>query len=386
MQIILILIGLAILGAIAFLVYRLKNLGKTKNTDPALEMMQRLMENTKTDNERIVRDSRESSQKTLEMINSVRQEMHQNLNQTNSNLQTQLSQTNKAINERLDNAAKVIGVVSKHLGGMQEIGRQMKDFQDFLRSPKLRGNLGEQILRDLLEQMLPKNCYSLQYKFQEGQTVDAIVKNKNTIIPIDSKFPMENFQKISAAGSEDEKKSLRREFMRDVRKHIDSISKKYILPQEGTVDFAVMYVPNERIWYEVVMDDDNINEYAQGKKVHLVSPNSFYYFLKVVMVGLEGAKIEEAAKEILATLKGIKQDADKFGGALGVLSKHVNNAKNMMDNVNNEYTKLSVKIDRVEMLEAPDQNLKSSAQGGSASGGKNENLKSGTQNAKLFEK
>lgn len=353
MEIVLILIGLGILGTVAYLIYRFQNLNKTKDSDPALEMMQRLMENTKTDNERIFRDTRESTQKTLEMINEVRREMHQNLNQTNNNLQTQLSQTNKSINERLDNAAKIIGTVSKALGGMQEIGHQMKDFQDFLRSPKLRGNLGEQVLHDLLDQMLPKHCYALQYKFKEGQTVDAIVKNKDNIIPIDSKFPMENFRKASQAQDEAAKTSFRREFLRDVKKHIDDIAKKYILPQEGTVDFAVMYVPSESLWYDVVMDDDNLNEYAQTKRVFLVSPNSFYYFLKVVMIGLEGAKIEDAAKEILNALKGIRQDADKFGKNLSILSRHVNNAKNMMDTTNNEYMKLSTKIDQVDMLEAP---------------------------------
>ncbi len=346
MEIVLILIGLGILGAISYIVYRLQNLSKDKGQDKAVEVMQKLMQDN-------LHDTRESTQKTLEMINEVRREMQQNLTQTNTNLQAQLSQTNKAINERLDNAARVIGTVSKHLGGMQEIGRQMKDFQDFLRSPKLRGNLGEQVLHDLLDQMLPKHCYALQYRFKEGQTVDAIIKSKQNIIPIDSKFPMENFRKLSQAESEGEEASSRREFLRDVKRHIDDIAQKYILPQEGTVDFAIMYVPSETLWYEVVMDNANLNDYAQKKRVFLVSPNSFYYFLRVVMVGLESAKIEEAAKEILLALKGIKQDANKFSKNLGVLSRHVNNAKNMMDNVNTEYMKLSTKIEQVDMLEAP---------------------------------
>lgn len=342
MEIILIILGIAVLGAIAYLVYRLQNLGKASSSDArAFELMQNLMHDTK-----------EANREAVKSINEVRREMQENLSATNTALQSQLLKTNKAINERLDNAARVIRVVSKELGGMQEIGRQIQDFQEFLKSPKLRGNLGEQVMRDLLEQIIPKGNYSLQYTFREGQTVDAIIKNKRGIIPIDAKFPLENFRRYVRAESA-EKERLRRDFRRDVRKHINDIAKKYILPQEGTLDFALMYVPSDAIWYELVMDDADLNNYANNKKVLLVSPNSFYYFLKVIMIGLEGAKIEEATREILATLKGIRQDSGKFGKCLGVLSRHVGNAKNAMDTVNNEYTRLASKIDRVEMLEAP---------------------------------
>lgn len=342
MEIIFIIVGLAILGAIAYLIYRLQNLGKQNSADArAFELMQNLM-----------RDTKEANKEALKGIHEVRREMQENLSATNNSLQTQMQRTNRAINERLDNAAKVIGVVSKELGGMQEIGRQIQDFQEFLKSPKLRGNLGEQVMRDLLDQMIPKASYALQYRFKEGQTVDAIIKTKQGIIPLDAKFPLENFRRYARCDEEEKERALH-EFRRDVKKHVNDISGKYILPQEGTVDFAVMYVPSETIWYELVRDDADLNGYANKKKVFLVSPNSFYYFLRIVMIGLEGARIEEATREILSTLKGIKQDSEKFGRGLGVLSKHVTNAKNMMDNVNNEYTRLSTKIDRVDLLEAP---------------------------------
>lgn len=339
---VLIIFCVVILGAIAYLIYRLQNLGKNPANARSFELMGNLMKDTK-----------DANKEALKSIHEVRREMNQNLNSNNSSMQEQLQRTNKAINERLDNAARVIGTVSKELGGMAEIGRQIKDFQDFLKSPKLRGNIGEQVLRDLLDQMIPKGCYFLQYKFKEGQIVDAIIKTKQGIIPIDSKFPLENFRRFARAEGADEKERARRDFQRDVKKHINDISRKYIVPQEGTVDFAIMYVPSEAIWYEVVSDDGGLNAFAISKKVYLVSPNSFYYFLKVVMIGLEGTRIEEATREILATLKGIKQDSEKFGQGLGVLSRHVNNAKNMMENVNNEYSKLSGKIDRVDSLKAP---------------------------------
>ncbi|PKL72760.1 hypothetical protein CVV26_00675 [Candidatus Kuenenbacteria bacterium HGW-Kuenenbacteria-1] len=283
-------------------------------------------------------------------IQSNIQGMQSNMQNMQSNMHLQLSKTTEAINQRLDNAAKIINGVNKELGQMQEVGRQMKDLQDFLRSPKLRGNIGEQVLRDLLEQFFSKKHFELQYKFREGQIVDAIIKTDKGIIPIDSKFPMENFQKMFKTESEKEKNNFSREFIKDVKKHINDISKKYILPQEGTIDFAVMYIPSETIYYEIIRNDENLNTFAQEKKVLIVSPNSFYYFLRVIMIGMEGKRIEEASKIILQTLNAIQKDSIRFGENLGVLTTHITNAKSAIDRVNNEYSKLSGKIDQVKLL------------------------------------
>ncbi|MFA4873356.1 MAG: DNA recombination protein RmuC [Patescibacteria group bacterium] len=272
------------------------------------------------------------------------------LNQNLQGMSQRIDETTRAINERLDNAAKVVASVAKELGAVQEMGRGMKDLQDFLRSPKLRGNIGEQVLRDLLEQYFPHEHFELQYTFQSGERVDAILKTDKGLIPIDSKFPMENFAKILKAESDGERDALKREFVKDVKKHVDAIAKKYILPQEGTVDFAVMYVPAESVYYEIIRDDSDLNAYANGKKVFLVSPNSFFYFLKVIMMGMEGKRIEEQAKRILELLIAMQQDAGKFGEALGVVTTHVTNAKNAVDRANNEYTRLAGKIDQVRLL------------------------------------
>jgi DNA recombination protein RmuC len=242
------------------------------------------------------------------------------------------------------------GQISMELGRVQEIGHAMKDFQDFLRSPKLRGNIGEQVLRDLLDQVLPKSNFSLQYQFQEGQIVDAVIKTKQGIIPIDSKFPMESFKKLNQA-KEEEKEQYSREFIRDIKKHIDDISKKYILPQEGTVDFALMYIPSEPVYYEITLNQPELLEYGYNKKVYFVSPNNFYYFLKIIMIGLEGAKIEEASKKILEGLKGIQQESMKFGEELGTLASHIDHAKGASDRVQSRYGRLVGRIDGLRMLE-----------------------------------
>lgn len=272
------------------------------------------------------------------------------LNQNVQGVQSRMDEANKQLNNRLDRAAEVIQEVSRELGKVQEIGRSMKELQDFMRSPKLRGNIGEQVMHDLLEQYFPKANFAVQHTFRTGERVDAIVKTDKGIIPIDAKFPLENFQKIQKAENDDAHALATRDFIKDVKKHITDISRKYILPGEGTVDFAIMYVPSEAVYYEIIRQDEELNEFANSKHVLLVSPNSFYYFIKVLMIGLEGKRIEENAQRILETMRAIQKDNEKFGEQLGVLGTHMNNAKNALDRVGNEYAKLSSKIDDVRLL------------------------------------
>ena len=324
--IVIVIVGFA--GLFWFLQNRLNQIKKDKENDQTFANVAKLLEMT---------------QKAQEIMQN---ELQANRGSLDQNLQAQ----SKAINDRLDKAASVIGEVNKHLGHMQEIGRQMKDFSDFLRSPKLRGNVGEQVLKELLEQVMPRGYFEIQYKFREGETVDAIIKTNNGLVPIDSKFPMESFQRAARAETEDEKQSNMREFVRAVKKHIGDISRKYILPQEGTVDFAIMYVPSEGVYYEIAANQPEIIDFAANQKVYLVSPNNFYYFLKIIMIGLEGAKLQEEGKKIWETLKAVQHDAGKFGEQLGVLSRHVTNAKNSMDGVNSEFIKLSGKIENIKLL------------------------------------
>ena len=272
--------------------------------------------------------------------------------QTRREMQKQLNFSGKAINERLDNAAKVIGNVSKELGEMSEIGRQMKDLQDFLKSPKLRGNIGEQVLKELLGQMLPKQSFHMQYAFKTGSIVDAAIKTANGIIPIDSKFPMESFRGMMGAETEAEKKQFERQFANDVRKHIRDISSKYILTEEGTIDYALMYIPSEAVYYEIVNDPD-LFDYAGDNRVLPVSPVTFYAYLKAILMSFEGQKIEEKAKYILNALKAVEVDTEKFGEDFRVLVKHITNAKNMADSAGSSFNQLQSRISSVRSLQEP---------------------------------
>lgn len=274
----------------------------------------------------------------------------QRLDDQNKHFNQSLQSSTKTLNERLDNAARVIGQVQKNIGEMSEIGRGMKDLQEFLRSPKLRGNIGEQVLKELLTQMLPKQTFSLQFTFKSGEKVDAVIKTSAGLIPIDSKFPLENFRKMNSATDDTEKKLFAKEFERDVKKHIEDIARKYILPAEGTLDYALMYVTSEAVYYEVV-NNESLCEIAGNKRVLAVSPTTFYAFLRAILMSFEGQKIEVQAREILSLLRAIQKDYVKVEDNLSVLQKHLTNAFNMMSQVFSSFTQLGQKITSTQSLE-----------------------------------
>jgi len=264
--------------------------------------------------------------------------------------QFQNQSLSKAISERLDNATQVMVQVQKSIGEMSEIGRSMKDLQEFLRSPKIRGNIGEQVLKELLGQMLPKQSFYLQYTFRSGVTVDAAIKTASGMVPVDSKFPLENFKKMVAAKDENEKRIAEKEFTRDVKGHIDAISSKYILTEEGTIDYALMYIPSEAVYYEVVNNSD-LFDYAGSKRVLPVSPTTFYAYLRAILMSLEGQKIEAKARHILAVIQAIQKDYQKVGDNLEILERHLQNAYNQMANVINGFMILGQKISSTQSLE-----------------------------------
>ena len=268
-------------------------------------------------------------------------ELLEYLKTTNQRLEKQ----GESFNQRLDNAAKVISGVQRNIGEFSEIGRGMKDLQQFLASPKLRGNIGEQVLKELLKQFLPQESFNLQYTFKSGEKVDAAIKTSAGIIPVDSKFPMENFRKMQ------EDKTYAKIFESDVKKHIDDISRKYILTDEGTLDYALMYIPSEAVYYEIV-NNQTLFDYAQSKRILPVSPTTFYAYIKAILMSFEGQKIEKQAQEILSSLRAIKKDYGKVAENLGTLQKHLVNATNMMGNVFASFTNLGQKISSTSKLES----------------------------------
>jgi len=288
-----------------------------------------------------------SSDQTTKLLTQLVSDMRGSMDKTTSSM---VNQT-KAINERLDRAAQVISGVSKSVGEMTELGRSMKDLQEFLRSPKMRGQIGEAVLKDILGQALPKQNFHLQYAFKGGEIVDAALQLEQGIIPIDAKFPMENFRKMTKAQDEKEQSVYRKVFIADVKKHIDAIATKYIRPQEGTLDFALMYIPSEPVYYEMISNAPDLDDYAYRKRVRPVSPSTMYAYLRAIIMSLEGSKIEAQAGQILAALREIAGETEKFGSSLSVLTKHIKNAAASSDDVNTRFSRLNSRISTVQNIE-----------------------------------
>ncbi|MBU6447266.1 DNA recombination protein RmuC [Patescibacteria group bacterium] len=309
----------------------------------------------------ISRMSRQKPQNedSLKLLTEWMKQIKDGTDQTRQEMQKSMDTTNKAINERLDKAAQYIGQVSKELGQMQQIGKSLSYVQDFLLSAKKRGTIGEQIMEEMLKQSLPANMYEVQYRFRTGETADSVIKINSRLLAMDSKFSMENYRAYINSETDEQRDAMRKLFIRDVKKRIDEISKKYILPEENTLDFALMYVPADGVFNEI-SDDVEVYEYARTKHVHMVSPSTFYYFLQVILIGLQGARISEHAQHILQVIQGLKQDSQKFSDNLSVLTKHVTNAKSTLDLVGAGYERIHNKIDEISniKIEKPEEPAK----------------------------
>ncbi len=290
----------------------------------------------------------EKSKVSGELVEWLKQLSRQMETSTASSDQ-KLIENMKIFNSRLDKTTLIMSEVQKNMGQVTEIGRSMKDLQDLLQSPKLRGNIGEHILKELLSQYLPIDTFSLQYTFKSGDKVDAIIKTSQGIIPIDSKFPLENFRRMSEAQNMAEKDAAKREFIKNVKKHVMDISRKYILTTEGTVDYALMYIPSEAIYYEIINDND-LFDFVGQQRVLPVSPLCFYAYLRAILMSFEGQRIQSQAKEILITLQAMRKDYEKVEDQALLLNKHVTNAYNQSSQLTNLVSMLGQKINSIHVL------------------------------------
>ena len=261
--------------------------------------------------------------------------------------------TTGQVNTRLDSAVRVIREVSATMGELSkasqqiyDIGKDISSLQQILRAPKLRGIIGEFFLGDLLRQVVPNN-FELQHRFRTGDIVDAVIKLGPKLVPVDAKFPLENFQKLGAA-TEAERKVLRRKFNADVTKHVDAVSRKYILPDEGTYDFALMYIPAENVYYETIIreeaDEESLAAYALTKRVIPVSPNCFYAYLQAIVFGLRGLQIEKQAQEIMSHFGRLQQEFGIFRDDFEVVGKHIENAHAKYESASKHLTRLEEKL------------------------------------------
>lgn len=283
--------------------------------------------------------------------------LRDSVNATKDTVGTSLATSTKDIHDRLLHATEVMGEIKREAGVFAQTSQSMKELQDYLRSPKLRGNIGELVLKDLVSQMFPKSSYVTQHAFKSGEKVDLIIKTNAGLLPIDSKFPMENFQKLVGAIDKAEQSTYRKAFMRDIKTHVSTISKKYILPEEGTLDFALMYIPSESVYYEVAGDVE-LMEFARLGRVYPVSPNTLYAALQTILLSFEGKRIEARAKEVFTLLRAIQKDYDKSTDSLNTLGTHLKSAYNKYSEVQTGFNSLGQKLTSTKQLSTPVEDKK----------------------------
>ncbi len=303
----------------------------------------------------------------------------QNLNQTFSDrlnrltdqldrrLQENVRATNESksfLAERVSSAERTVREVSSGLGKLehattmlQKTSNEIASFQTMLKNPKIRGSLGEVLLGNLLAEVLPHDRYQIQYTFPRGDVADAIINLQDgQIVAIDAKFPLANFEAYRQEKNDIRRQQLRQYFLRDVKKHITDIAKKYISPEHKTLDFAFMYIPFEGIYYETMIHDQtgvNLWEVCQHNKVIPTSPNSFLAYLQTVLIGLRGLKIEQQAMEIMRHLGQLRHDFGQFADDFSTVGTHLTNAKNRFDASARRLDKFSNRLDQIET--PPDQ-------------------------------
>jgi len=289
-----------------------------------------------------------TQQTVLGQVNALDQRMNQRLDAVQS-----------SVGQSLNATTDTIGKISAQLGGLSEstkriiqVGQDVSSLKDVMQPPKLRGGFGELLLEQLVKQVLSDDRFSTQYRFNDGTVVDLVIHSPEGLVPVDSKFPVESFRRLLEAGNDDDRLRMRKACVRDVKARIDEVA-KYIRPDNGTLDFALMYVPAENVYYETIAgtEDQSPMTYALQRRVHLCSPNTFHAFLQVVLRGFRGLRIQEEAREIEARLDLFKREFAKFHHEFEVLGSHVGRAKNKYDEIDKMAGRLT---DRLE-VEVPVQ-------------------------------
>ncbi|OGZ19070.1 MAG: hypothetical protein A2175_01975 [Candidatus Nealsonbacteria bacterium RBG_13_42_11] len=296
----------------------------------------------------------------------------QRLNEMNQTLDNKLAESTRSMQAQFGQSARIISNVTEKLTRLDETNKQVVSFadqlrslQDILKNPKQRGVLGEYYLETVLKNVLPPNSYQLQYPFKDGTKVDAVVFVDKRIIPIDSKFSLENYNRMVEAHDEGEKKRYENAFINDLKMRIDETS-KYVKPEEKTMDFAFMFIPSEAVYYDLLInkvgaiqsDTNNLIYYAGKKKVVVVSPTSFLAYLQTVLQGLRNQKISEQAYAIIKEIEklgrhlaGYSEHMKRLGGNLTSTVSSYNKAGKELAKIDKDVVKITDGTPKIEIKE-----------------------------------
>jgi DNA recombination protein RmuC len=271
-------------------------------------------------------------------------------------VETRLDSGQKSIAEHLGKSGNLLREVGEKLGRLHEASQRIEKLagevtrlEDLLKPPKLRGTLGEMFLEQALSQALPPGSFATQHPLGDGVVVDAVVFVQERMVPVDSKFPLENFRRAREVEDEGEKRRARQQFARDVRKHVDAIAEKYIRPAAGTCDFALMYVPAEAVYAEIAADGEEtaLADYAASRRVIPVSPRLLYAYLSTVAMGLRGIALQENAREVHQNLAELARLTDRVGGPLEKLGGHLENASRQYEETSRAFERFASRLESI---------------------------------------
>jgi DNA recombination protein RmuC len=271
----------------------------------------------------------------------------------NADVDRRLEAMTATMDRRLETATKTTSAIHLQLGQLGQANAEilarandLKKLEQALRPPKARGGFGELLLGNLLRDRLPADAYELQYGFKTGERVDAVIKVER-LVPIDAKFPLDNFERLADAENDHERALYEKAFSRDLRNHVDAIAGKYIRPDEGTYDFALMYLPSEGVYYELVCGKTGaLLQYAHDKRVFPVSPTTFTSQLQVIVLGLKGMQIEQRAHEVMAYVTQLQGDFDRFRDDFQVVGKHIGNAQSKFAEAEKRLDRFDTKLEQ----------------------------------------
>ena len=351
---------LLILAALMILIFRKRVLADNYQNEKIAAIMERLVNMS-------------------EQSKELRQEIDSKLSQTSKaseaqyrHSQDQIGHTLKTAQAISNQSAKLIGEVSAKLSKLDETNKQVVNFsaqlqnlQDILKNPKQRGILGEYFLEETLKNVLPPNSYQMQYKFKNGSTVDAVIFVKDKVIPVDSKFSLENYEKILQCKDKEERVKFEKIFKQDLKNRIDETA-KYVLPEENTLEFAFMFIPSEAIYYDLLVNKigavqvntRDLIEYAfRDKHVIIVSPTSFLAYLQTVLQGLRAMQIEENAQKIKENVEKLSKHLlsydefmQKLGKSMATTVSHYNNAYREFNKIDKDVVKVIDGKSKVDVL------------------------------------
>jgi DNA recombination protein RmuC len=290
---------------------------------------------------------------------ALKTETASQLSDRTADVDRRLEAMTATMDRRLESTVQTTTQVRQQLGKLSQANteilaraNELKKLEQALRPPKARGGFGELLLGNLLRDRLPADAYELQYGFSTGERVDAVIKVER-LVPIDAKFPLDNFERLVEAETDDERTLHDKAFARDLKNHVDSIAEKYIRPDEGTYDFALMYLPSESVYYELVCGKTGaLLQYAHEKRIFPVSPTTFTSQLQVIVLGLKGMQIEQRAHEVMAYVSQLEQDFGRFRDDFDLIGKHLGHAQSKYSEAERRLDRFESKLERAAESEA----------------------------------